>query len=85
MGARERQSRGRALLAAASVGALTVTVLTATGAAQAQEPAGPIFVDGQAQIVPEFADSSAWIRQQLWVETEFDTDGTASSTGCTST
>jgi X-Pro dipeptidyl-peptidase len=75
MGARERQSRGRALLAAASVGALTVTVLTATGAAQAQEPAGPIFVDGQAQIVPEFADLSAWIRQQLWVETEFDTDG----------
>ena len=75
MGAREQRSRGRAILAAASIGALTVTAFTATGAAQAQEPAGPIFVDGQAQIVPAFADPSAWIRQQLWVETEFDTDG----------
>lgn len=35
----------------------------------------PVFVDGQAQIVPEFSNSSLWIRQQLWVETEFDTDG----------
>lgn len=35
----------------------------------------PVFVDGQAQIVPGFSDSTQWIRQQLWVETEFDTDG----------
>jgi X-Pro dipeptidyl-peptidase len=41
----------------------------------AADEVGPIFVNGEAQIVPEFADSSTWIRQQLWVETEFDTDG----------
>ncbi len=34
----------------------------------------PVFMDGEAQIVPEFADSSSWIRHDLWVETEFDSD-----------
>ena len=43
--------------------------------AAAQQQAQPVFVDGQAQIVPAFADSTRWIRQELWVETEFDTDG----------
>jgi len=44
---------------------------------QAQEGGrtGPVFVDGQAQIVPAFKDSAQWIREELWVETEFDTDG----------
>jgi len=37
--------------------------------------AGPVFVDGQAQIVPAFADSAQWIREELWVEAEFDSDG----------
>lgn len=37
--------------------------------------AAPVFVDGEAQIVPAFEDSSKWIRQDLWVETEFDSDG----------
>ncbi|MDR3688216.1 MAG: Xaa-Pro dipeptidyl-peptidase [Fimbriimonas sp.] len=37
-------------------------------------PALPVFVDGQAQSVPAFADSSEWIRESLWVETEFDSD-----------
>lgn len=37
--------------------------------------ARPVFVDGQAQIVPEFQDEKQWIRQTLWVETEFDSDG----------
>lgn len=44
----------------------------------ARPPAGaarPVFVDGQAQIVPAFADSTSWIRETLWVETEFDSDG----------
>jgi X-Pro dipeptidyl-peptidase len=36
--------------------------------------ARPVFVDGQAQIVPEFSDSTQWIRETLWVETEFDSD-----------
>ena len=35
----------------------------------------PRFADGQAQVVPEFEDPEAWIREELWVETEFDSDG----------
>lgn len=35
----------------------------------------PVFVDGQAQVVPGFQDKAAWIKQELWVETEFDSDG----------
>jgi len=51
-----------------------------TGTADADEPAttekaGPVFKDGEAQIVPAFKDSKKWIRQNLWVETEFDSDG----------
>ncbi len=34
-----------------------------------------IFENGEAQIVPELKDSANWIRHDLWVETEFDTDG----------
>ena len=36
---------------------------------------GPIFKDGEAQIVPEFENPDEWITHDLWVETEFDTDG----------
>ena len=46
-----------------------------TGRAQGTGPAGPVFSEGQAQIVPAFDDSTQWIREELWVETEFDTDG----------
>ena len=35
----------------------------------------PVFKDGEAQIVQGFEDPSKWIRHDLWVETEFDTDG----------
>jgi len=35
----------------------------------------PVFEDGQAQIVEGFADTEQWIRQELWVETTFDSDG----------
>jgi X-Pro dipeptidyl-peptidase len=42
----------------------------------AQTPvARPVFKDGQAQVVPAFADPAQWIRQSLWVETSFDSDG----------
>ena len=43
------------------------------GGSQAQ--ARPVFEDGQAQIVPAFEDAATWIRHDLWVETEFDSDG----------
>jgi X-Pro dipeptidyl-peptidase len=36
--------------------------------------AAPVFVNGMAQVVPAFQDSSQWIRQELWVETNFDSD-----------
>ncbi|MBN2667268.1 MAG: Xaa-Pro dipeptidyl-peptidase [Bacteroidales bacterium] len=35
----------------------------------------PVIVDGEVQRVPEFEDPDSWIRHDLWVETEFDTDG----------
>lgn len=35
----------------------------------------PVFENGEAQIVPEFSDPEKWIRHDLFVETEFDTDG----------
>jgi X-Pro dipeptidyl-peptidase len=38
-------------------------------------PSLPVFTDGQAQVVPGFADPQRWIRHDLWVETEFDSDG----------
>ncbi len=43
--------------------------------AQSTNKAAPIFKDGEAQIVSAFEDASKWIRHDLWVETEFDTDG----------
>ncbi|MDC8003862.1 Xaa-Pro dipeptidyl-peptidase [Aureisphaera galaxeae] len=39
------------------------------------EKAVPVFENGEAQIVSAFEDSEEWIRHDLWVETEFDTDG----------
>jgi X-Pro dipeptidyl-peptidase len=41
----------------------------------AAERSVPVFVDGQAQIVPGFNNPQTWIKQDLWVEAEFDTDG----------
>lgn len=35
----------------------------------------PRIVNGQAQIVEGFANPDSWIREDLWVETEFDSDG----------
>lgn len=35
----------------------------------------PFFQDGQAQVVKGFESPSEWIREELWVETEFDSDG----------
>ena len=38
------------------------------------EPAVPVFKDGEAQVVKAFEDPDYWIRHDLWVETEFDSD-----------
>uniref|UniRef100_UPI0027B8AA03 CocE/NonD family hydrolase n=1 Tax=Gemmatimonas sp. TaxID=1962908 RepID=UPI0027B8AA03 len=37
-------------------------------------PAPYVITDGQSQVVPAFADTTTWIRERLWVETEFDSD-----------
>ncbi|NQU33423.1 MAG: Xaa-Pro dipeptidyl-peptidase [Bacteroidetes bacterium] len=39
------------------------------------EKAVPVFENGEAQEVPAFSNSEKWIRHDLWIETEFDTDG----------
>jgi X-Pro dipeptidyl-peptidase len=38
-------------------------------------PADYVIVDGQSQVTEAFADSARWIRERLWVETSFDSDG----------
>jgi len=45
-----------------------------TGGLHSQERARPVFVDGQAQVVPAFQDQAEWIRETLWVEADFDSD-----------
>ncbi len=41
----------------------------------AAEPAQHVFEDGQVQAVEMFSDRSEWIREWLFVESAFDTDG----------
>ena len=52
--------------------ALSFSILSC--AQTTSEKAKPIFKDGEAQIVEAFSDMSSWLRHDLWVETEFDTD-----------
>src|ERR1700750_2347703 len=52
---------------------LALAVLCFPAAVYGQK-GGPNFVNGQAQIVPAFQDTTAWIHEELWVETDFDTD-----------
>jgi X-Pro dipeptidyl-peptidase len=44
-----------------------------------QEKAVPVFEDGQAQVVDAFSESKDWIKHDLWVETEFDSDDSGSN------
>ena len=64
-------------------GVLAVTLVAGSQRAMAQ-PKGsssgpgsapaPVFVNGMAQVVPAFQDTTTWIRHDLWVETDFDSD-----------
>lgn len=56
------------------LGALTL-VNAQKGNISSEEKSVPIFKNGEAQVVPGFSDQSKWITHDLWVETEFDTDG----------
>ena len=55
------------------VGILASGVAFAQGSPPAAK-AAPVFANGMAQVVPAFQDSTQWIRQDLWVETNFDSD-----------
>jgi X-Pro dipeptidyl-peptidase len=59
----------KSLALVASVFLMSVVALNA------QKKAVPVFVNGMTQEVPEFKDPANWIIHDLWVETEFDTDG----------
>ena len=58
--------------------ATAASLLVVTMSAAAQGPTvtkvGPVFVNGMAQVVPAFQDTASWIRHNLWVETDFDSD-----------
>lgn len=58
----------------AATAALSLMLVELPAARQAPPPARPVFTDGQAQVVPAFEDAAQWIRETLWVETEFDAD-----------
>ncbi|MGE5359023.1 MAG: Xaa-Pro dipeptidyl-peptidase [Bacteroidales bacterium] len=66
--------RIRNLTTAAIVAALAALTVAISAQSTPSEPARPVFVDGQAQIVPAFQDAAQWVKQTLWVETEFDSD-----------
>ena len=54
---------------------LLVVLLSISFLGNSQTKSVPVFKDGESQIVEAFSDASQWIRHDLWVETEFDTDG----------
>lgn len=53
---------------------LAVAVCFSNASAQENNKTLPVFEDGQAQVVPGFSDKDEWIRHDLWVEAEFDSD-----------
>ncbi|MGK0188926.1 MAG: X-Pro dipeptidyl-peptidase [Verrucomicrobiales bacterium] len=52
---------------------LAVTLPLSAGSGKS-DPAVPVFKDGEAQEVERFKDPDMWIRHDLWVETEIDSD-----------
>jgi X-Pro dipeptidyl-peptidase len=60
------------------IGLITSGSFFYTPFARGEEPAKPVFKDGEAQVVKAFEDPAYWIRHDLWVETEFDSDGDGS-------
>ncbi|MBT4400138.1 MAG: Xaa-Pro dipeptidyl-peptidase, partial [Bacteroidetes bacterium] len=57
---------------------LIALAILAPGAIHAQNKkskVGPIIKDGMTQVVPEFKDPEKWIIHDLFVESEFDSDG----------
>lgn len=69
------KSPRKSLSASLAFAVLSILVLSAPVVGQGPSKAGPVFRNGEAQVVPEFQNPELWIRQTLWVETEFDSDG----------
>ncbi|HEX6134870.1 MAG TPA: Xaa-Pro dipeptidyl-peptidase [Longimicrobiales bacterium] len=74
----------RLLAATTSILALTPTALHAQTPATDPPPVsavattgkiGPVIRNGMLVPVAELADTTQWIRERVWVETDFDTDG----------
>ena len=57
------------------IGVLTLLLAGDCAESQGEELTVPVVVDGETQIVPELKRPDQWIRHDLWVETEFDSDG----------
>ena len=55
--------------------AFLMVLIVAAGGWAAEELEVPKVKDGQTQVISEFKDPDLWIRHDLWVETDFDTDG----------
>jgi putative hydrolase, CocE/NonD family len=55
----------------------TIAQVTETKPADVQQTPTvvPVILNGEAQKIPAFENPDLWIKQHLWVETEFDTDG----------
>jgi X-Pro dipeptidyl-peptidase len=64
------------LSATSAVIAQTYKAEAASGATtKTAQTAVPVIVDGEAQKIPAFENQSDWIKHDLWVEAEFDSDG----------
>ena len=55
--------------------ALIACLLSFHASTRAADVEIPVIKDGQAQVIKALEDSDYWIRHDLWVETEFDSDG----------
>ncbi len=66
------RDRGIPLLVLWTTSVLAIPAIAAK--AQDEPTTTHRIVDGEAQIVPGFQDSDLWIRHDLWVESEFDSD-----------
>ena len=53
---------------------VVASVLVCSTTLCAQEKSVPVFKNGEAQSVKGFAKPSEWIRHELFVETEFNSD-----------
>jgi len=59
-----------------AITSLAIIMLSnAAATAQIQKTTVPVVVNGEAQKIPAFENPDKWIKHDLWVETEFDSDG----------